>query len=550
MSFLRMVIVLLGAWWGVAARGLTPDEIVLVVNGNARESVELGRFYARARLIDDSRIIRLKLPAWEQIPPSQYDRDVAEPIRAFLREHGLEQKIRCIVTFHGVPLRIAGRVNSPAEQEELRAIERERIEALRLAEGIVADAETYAAERFARFAPLRGDTPEALALRADAALRAMGMAAAETDDAARREELAARAAATLEALRAPVTFERPPAPPASAPASAPGAASQRATPQADTRPSDEELAASVERLQELRFRPSAREALRLKARREMGLLGYARILHGQADFFDVNETVASVDSELSLLWWPAYSRAKYQFNPLHHRARHVQTPPVLMVARLDAPDASIVTGMILSSLKAERDGLKGRIVLDSRGIPATQPDGKVDGYGLYDESIRRLRDLLKRQRAMTVLFDGRPEVLPPNTTRDVALYCGWYSVANYQRFGTFAEGAVGFHVASFELTTLRGEGNQWVKGLLRDGVVATVGPVAEPYLTAFPAADEFFPLLMIGRLPLAEVYWRTCPFTSWQMCLIGDPLYRPFGKTPALTPEDLPATLREALAPR
>jgi hypothetical protein len=41
-------------------------------------------------------------------------------------------------------------------------------------------------------------------------------------------------------------------------------------------------------------------------------------------------------------------------------------------------------------------------------------------------------------------------------------------------------------------------------------------------------------------LCLAEVYWRTTPTASWMMCAIGDPLYTPYKKNPALAVEDLP----------
>jgi len=34
--------------------------------------------------------------------------------------------------------------------------------------------------------------------------------------------------------------------------------------------------------------------------------------------------------------------------------------------------------------------------------------------------------------------------------------------------------------------------------------------------------------LLDGRLGLAECYALSKPFWSWQMVLIGDPLYRPF----------------------
>jgi hypothetical protein len=35
-------------------------------------------------------------------------------------------------------------------------------------------------------------------------------------------------------------------------------------------------------------------------------------------------------------------------------------------------------------------------------------------------------------------------------------------------------------------------------------------------------------LLVDGRLTLAECYTASMPYWSWQMVLIGDPLYRPF----------------------
>jgi hypothetical protein len=85
--------------------------------------------------------------------------------------------------------------------------------------------------------------------------------------------------------------------------------------------------------------------------------------------------------------------------------------------------------------------------------------------------------------------------------------------------------------------------------LLADGVDATVGPVAEPYLQSFPRADEFFPLLLTGKLRMAEVYWLTTPMVSWMQTCIADPLYNPFKVNPPLKVEDLPPALRNLLAP-
>jgi hypothetical protein len=64
--------------------------------------------------------------------------------------------------------------------------------------------------------------------------------------------------------------------------------------------------------------------------------------------------------------------------------------------------------------------------------------------------------------------------------------------------------------------------------MLEDGVAATVGPVSEPYLTAFPLPEIFFSLLIDGSYSVAEAYFLSLPYLSWQMVLVGDPVYRPF----------------------
>jgi uncharacterized protein (TIGR03790 family) len=215
-----------------------------------------------------------------------------------------------------------------------------------------------------------------------------------------------------------------------------------------------------------------------------------------------------------------------------------------MVMRLDAPDPQTVRKLIQTGLRVERNGLRGQVVIDSRGLPRLK-DGKPDGYGTYDQTLRDLAELLGSKTDLQVVLDQKPQVVPENAAQDVALYCGWYSLQKYVAACSFSEGAIGFHVASFELKTLHQQmGSGWVRGLMQDGVVGTVGPVAEPYLVAFPKADEFFALLLTGRLTLAEVYWRTNPMTSWMMCMIGDPLYRPYKARPALSVNDLPETLR------
>jgi hypothetical protein len=145
-------------------------------------------------------------------------------------------------------------------------------------------------------------------------------------------------------------------------------------------------------------------------------------------------------------------------------------------------------------------------------------------------------------------FEETPAVFKPGAAPEAALYVGWYSLRKYVPAFSWNRGAVGYHVASFEATALRnGESPEWCPQMIRNGVAATLGPVEEPFLMAFPPPEEFFPLLLTGRYTIAECYWRTLPLTSWQMILLADPLYNPFAAKGQAAVESLPPGLAPAL---
>ncbi|MHC4721953.1 MAG: TIGR03790 family protein, partial [Planctomycetota bacterium] len=129
---------------------------------------------------------------------------------------------------------------------------------------------------------------------------------------------------------------------------------------------------------------------------------------------------------------------------------------------------------------------------------------------------------------MKVVHEQTPKLFAPGKCPNTALYCGWYSLKKYVDAFDFVTGAVGYHIASWEALDLRDpRSTQWCPAMLRDGITATMGAVAEPYLATFPKPDLFFAQLVNGKC-LAEAFYRTKPYNSWQMVLIGDPLYTPF----------------------
>ncbi|CAN5297533.1 hypothetical protein BH11PLA2_BH11PLA2_40690 [soil metagenome] len=273
----------------------------------------------------------------------------------------------------------------------------------------------------------------------------------------------------------------------------------------------------------------------------------SELAHLDADLMKLEhrESTAAVDSELMLVRWSNYPLARWVLNPLHwqtsERVRKAN-PPVLMTARLDGPTPAIVKRLINDAIAVEAVGLQGKAYIDARGIPFDLKNTKENGgygYGGYDESMRETAALLTAKK-LTVTLDNKPELFPPNSCPETALYCGWYSHGKYIDSCTFVKGAVAWHLASSEAITLRKpESTVWCPNLLKAGVAVTLGPVAEPYTVAFPKPAEFFGFLLTGKYTLAEVNARTTTFASWMMTCIGDPLYNPYKKTPLMTDREI-----------
>ncbi len=242
------------------------------------------------------------------------------------------------------------------------------------------------------------------------------------------------------------------------------------------------------------------------------------------------DPVASVDSELSLVRVQDHPVADWVLNPFflpfQTQKTQYKKSQVLMVARLDGPDAQTVRRLITDSLQVEKKGLTGTAYFDARW-PQPENQKKLQGYALYDNAIHEAARITEKVLPTTI--DAQGALFQPGDAPAAALYCGWYSLAKYVDAFDWQQGAVAYHIASSECTTLKREGSQvWCKRLLEEGVAATIGPVGEPYVQAFPFPQIFFGMLLDGDFTLAEAYFLSLPYLSWKMILVGDPLYQPF----------------------
>ena len=248
----------------------------------------------------------------------------------------------------------------------------------------------------------------------------------------------------------------------------------------------------------------------------------------EIDLISGRETGASVDNELSMVLFGPYELYRWQPNQWNRHSGYIEGLILdVMVSRLDGPSPQIARGLIDKAIYAEKIGLHGFAYIDSRGIPDDKQPGS---YGSFDQKLRNLAVLLRFRTTLQVREERTDKLFGPHSCPQTAIYCGWYSLKKYIDSFEFVDGAIGAHIASFEAIDIRDPNStEWCPSMLVHGVTATFGPVAEPYLGAFPNPEEFFLELIEGKC-LVEAFWRSQPFCSWQMMLIGDPLYTPFAK--------------------
>jgi len=241
----------------------------------------------------------------------------------------------------------------------------------------------------------------------------------------------------------------------------------------------------------------------------------------------------SVDSELALL----YSKLRgVQFprgggvpNPFFMKRdepfRHPRFP-IYLVTRLAAYDLAGVKAMIDRALAAHN---RGKFVIDL----SSASEGQGNNW------LRTAAILLPANR---VVLDETPQVLYGQ--KDVIGYASWGSNDDNrkQRWLGFQwlPGAIVTEYVSTNARTLKRPPDDWVFGrdrqngfggsaqglsadYLHEGATGVSGNVYEPFLTGCTRPDYLLPAYYQGR-NLAESYYLSLPYLSWQGVVLGDPL--------------------------
>jgi tetratricopeptide (TPR) repeat protein len=139
--------------------------------------------------------------------------------------------------------------------------------------------------------------------------------------------------------------------------------------------------------------------------------------------------------------------------------------------------------------------------------------------------------------------DTQPDTLPASyPMSQIAIYAGWYAGDANGPFTLpkveFMPGAFAYHLYSFSADSLRTPTGHWCGPLLAKGATCTMGCVYEPFLQFTPNIAFFLQAFGNGYT-FGEAAWASQMALSWQTTVIGDPLYQPFKKNPALLHAEL-----------
>ena len=273
----------------------------------------------------------------------------------------------------------------------------------------------------------------------------------------------------------------------------------------------------------------------------------------------VNGTVASVDSELTLLYSrmtglqvPTAGRVNNSYflgaKEVSDAARFTHRGQLIyLVSRLDAFTVAEALGLVD---KAKSAGSDGTFVLDQRAALVNRT-----GEDWLELAAKRLA---AQGMGARVMLDTSPQGV--RNVPNVLGYYSWGSNDPRNRVRTFGMGFVpGSLAATFVSSDARtfkqppadwvpsdsAEQTKWFGGtpqsligdLIHEGVTGVAGHVAEPYLRSTVRPEILFPAYASG-FNLIEAFYLAMPDLSWQTVVVGDPLCAPFPRK-ALSREEI-----------
>ena len=127
-------------------------------------------------------------------------------------------------------------------------------------------------------------------------------------------------------------------------------------------------------------------------------------------------------------------------------------------------------------------------------------------------------------------------VLPPERTRlpyfrpesgaNTFFYLGWGARKYRTEVLSWVQGGVGVCLDPLTAPSLRDKSDSWLAAAIDDRITATIGSVYDPGPGDYLSVANLYRYLHEG-FTWAESAYMCIPHLSWQMVVIGDPLYTP-----------------------
>lgn len=515
-----------------SAVALEPEEVAIVVRRDDTMGLRVARYYCDQRKVPRTQIIVVDLPAVEEMPWTAYEQRVQTPVRNYLKRKDLESKIRCLLLIGNLPLKVTPDPATAAEKSELDKLKKYRKQGEleyyqqgwrmeQLSNGQMPgtppkdipskqlkhywDIDKYYQEMRDRAANAVPALPEKERRQVTPRLKEIQEAV---------EGLAGVAGKEPDDLIAEDFKER-------------HAAWQKQQEQI------EKYRKEIRSLANQRGPVTMRDKRRNLCLQHFGLRAALSQVIDDMNELGSSARSAALDSELALLWDDNYRLHGGQSNPLagdgiDQKPEPGKTPAALMVARLDGPDPARAIRLIDECKLVERrgKGIVGKLCVDTRGLPTTDTDHR------WDQMLLEVADAKGLPEDLTLVKDLSVLAMVGSKANPVALYFGWNDLPKTDQKYQCVSGAIAVCYSDNSAEQIhQSAGGQWANIWLSAGAAAVIGGIDRVHPTYPPKATSLLDALVKDHLTLGEAYWKTVPHTSWQVLLIGDPLYRPWGES-------------------
>lgn len=474
-----------------AVAQLTTERVVVVTAANNAESREVAEAYCKFRNFPTDRIVEVDFPAGVTLSRSAWEDQIRGQLATQIQTLDPEKKVTDVVVVYGTPLAVA----AWEDDRELKQWEAYYQKAMddgirRLNLGLKTLSEFGGTEPATVQLPINlVDVRQVFQQEIQAAQKAIAAKPATEQPAANNQlQNQVQAIAGLfpfvNSLQQQIT-------------TAEGLALTNLQQQLQyLRGRSEILAQTIQYLERM---PASfeREATMIALLEQGGgLLEVLTWLQRQMDLVQMNDSMASLDSELALLFWgeyrrigivPNFSNPAFEGSPLRNAYRTLQ------VSRIDGPTVAVAKQLIDRTREAEAlTEIKGNAYFDLRGIQSGDPM-----LVQTENWLKAVSEELKTVGGLNVQVESSANLYQSGECPDALVYLGWYSLGKYIDCCKFKPGAIAYHLVPGDALRLRdGEQQGWCRSFLEAGATRVVGSVGEavPVLMTVDATAKQSPM--------------------------------------------------------